>query len=150
MSTGSGYSSPSASPIIGGGSGIEGDGSQLGDRGRRRGRTRTHIGMQLDRHDAEGSSSGSGNGSASRDVFRIDNDEEEEINNVLADAILKRPESIRNGSFGSLRRKTSGNDARKGVVNLNEEQEAAAFLKQEDGWIRPPDLLPAPPSIETP
>ncbi|KAF7979324.1 hypothetical protein HWV62_42731 [Athelia sp. TMB] len=151
---GSGYSSPSASPIIGAGRGIEGDASPLGDRGRRRGRTRTHTATHMDRHDAEGSGSGSGNSNVSRDVFKGDDEEEEEFNNVLADAILKRPESIRNGSFGSLRRKTSGNDARKEVVSLNDEHAAAALLssaadqaKEEDGWIRPPDSRTTPSPV---
>ncbi|KZP18424.1 hypothetical protein FIBSPDRAFT_863667, partial [Athelia psychrophila] len=54
-SAGPGYSSSSASPIIGVGWGIEGAGSPLGDRGRRRGRTRTHTATQLGRHDPEGS-----------------------------------------------------------------------------------------------
>ncbi|KZP28053.1 hypothetical protein FIBSPDRAFT_947960 [Athelia psychrophila] len=143
--SGSGYSSPSASPVIVG-RGIEGDGSPLGDRGRRRGRARTHTASQLERHDGEGSGSGSGNSNGNgnsnggRDVFGADGEEEEEeINGVLADAILKRPESIRNGSFGSLRKKASGGEQRKGAVSLNEERGAAGHPKEEDGWVRPPD-----------
>lgn len=41
-----------------------------------------------------------------------DDDGEDEINNTLSDAILKRPESFQNSSFGGLR---------KNVVNLNED-----------------------------
>ncbi|KZP10175.1 hypothetical protein FIBSPDRAFT_872919, partial [Athelia psychrophila] len=57
-SAGLGYSSSSASPIIGVGWGIEGAGSPHGDRGRGRGRTHTHTATQLGRHDPEGSGSG--------------------------------------------------------------------------------------------
>ncbi|KZP08521.1 hypothetical protein FIBSPDRAFT_995451 [Athelia psychrophila] len=73
-STGSGSSSQSASPIIGVGRRVEGDGSPLGDCGRSRGRTCTRASMQLDRHDAE--RSGSGNSNADRDVFKDDDEKE--------------------------------------------------------------------------
>ncbi|KZP32114.1 hypothetical protein FIBSPDRAFT_552214 [Athelia psychrophila] len=57
-----------------------------GDRRHRHRRTHTHTAMQLDQHDAERS----GNGNAGRGISKADH--EEEINNMLADTILKRPE----------------------------------------------------------
>ncbi|KZP08561.1 hypothetical protein FIBSPDRAFT_261863 [Athelia psychrophila] len=104
--TRSGCSTLSASPIIAAG-GIEGDGSPLGDRGRRREQTRIRTATRLDRPDTEGVGSGSGNSNADRDVSKAD--EEEEVSNVLEDDILKGPESFQDGSLGSLRRKASGN-----------------------------------------
>lgn len=42
----------------------------------------------------------SGNNTEGRDVSKADDEEKEEIHNVMADAILKRPsESIRNGNW---------------------------------------------------
>lgn len=123
--------------------GMEGDGSPLGDRGQRRGRMRTRTATQRDR-DAEGGASG--------DVFDggEEEEEEEEFNDVLADAILKRPESIRNGSFRSLKRKTSAKETRKEQVNLNDDGVARATISagtpdDGDGWIRYPDVTPTPP-----
>ncbi|KZP10157.1 hypothetical protein FIBSPDRAFT_1051466 [Athelia psychrophila] len=72
-STGSGDSSPSASPIIGVGGGIEGGGFPLGNRGPGvGGRAPTAPATQLDQHDVEGN----GNSNAVRNVSK-GNDEED-------------------------------------------------------------------------
>ncbi|KZP06623.1 hypothetical protein FIBSPDRAFT_1053443 [Athelia psychrophila] len=82
------YSSPSASPIIGVGRGDLGQWLPDG-----RPRAPTAPATQMERHDAEGS--GIVNSDAGRDVSKAD-DKEEEISNLLADAIPKRPESTHN------------------------------------------------------
>ncbi|KZP18429.1 hypothetical protein FIBSPDRAFT_863676 [Athelia psychrophila] len=63
---------------------------------------------------------------------------------VLLDAVLKRLETFQNGIWGSPRRKTSGNEARKDLVSLNQDRGEGACRKEEDGWIKRPDS----PSVE--
>lgn len=51
------------------------------------------------------------------------------MNNALTDVILKRPET-RDGSFVSLRMKTSVNEQRKEAVSLNEDRVEARHCRR--------------------
>lgn len=62
-------------------------------------------------------------------------EDEEEMNDAIAAIIQKRTESIQKGGAGSLRRKSSGNKARKDPINLNEDRGEGVHRKAEDGWI---------------
>lgn len=68
-----------------------------------------------------------------------DADDEEEFSGLLADAILKRPESIRGGNFRAAKQEKEkgksggsanarGGEEKRGEVNLNE--------GEDDGWIK--------------
>lgn len=127
------------------------DGSPLGDRGRRTTRrTRTKTATQRDQ---DGSSIGdlpTGGGEG------VDGDgedeEEEEFSDILADAILKRPESIRDGSLRSMRKDSSRGKAthanengvgssKKEEVNLNDDVNFRGGREEDedvDGWIMGP------------
>lgn len=116
-------------------------GSPVGDRGRRRLRTRTAT-----QRDQDGQLTNETN----VDMLEINGgdeqqEEDEEFSGILADAILKRPESIRGGSSRVAKRVKEnaatedgsdgggmGKSLRKADVNLNE----VDTKEGEDGWIR--------------
>lgn len=114
---GSGTSSGAASPVVG-------NGSPIGDRGRRRTRIRTSTQRE---QEAENIEEGA--------LVDEDANDEDEFSGLLADAILKRPESMRGGKFRAAKQENekgkSGDDGgaigeeKRGEVNLN-----------DDGWIR--------------
>jgi hypothetical protein len=128
------------------------DGSPLGDRGRRATRrTRTKTATQRDQ---DGSFIGD-LPTGDRDGEGVDGDgedeeEEEEFSDILADAILKRPESIRDGSLRSMRKDSRGKaihanengvgSPKKEEVNLNGDGECRGGREDEDadGWIMGP------------
>lgn len=108
-----------------GGDGGDLNGSPLGDRGRRRVRTKTAT----QRDHMTGMSSGleahpAGQGG--------EVDEGGGFSDVLADAILKRPESMRDGSFRSLKNAKRGGEIGTGTtvgkaeVSLNDDVDMGA------------------------
>ncbi|KZP08992.1 hypothetical protein FIBSPDRAFT_874056, partial [Athelia psychrophila] len=79
-------------------------------------------------------------------LSKADDEEEREISNVMAGAIfLKRPESFRNGSLGRLRRKESGNEARKDLANLDEARGSAPTTRMRMDGSGPQTRFPSKP-----
>jgi hypothetical protein len=104
------------------------------------------------------SMTGDGDGEADGEDGVDEEEEQEEFSNLLADAILKRPESIRDGSLRAMRKDSRGKAAngnpleslQKGEVHLNgdgggepEEDEDG----QGDGWIREPFPSTSRPNV---
>jgi len=110
--------------------------------------------LLVDLTTGDGDVEGSGDGDAEGE-----DKEEEGFSGMLADAILKRPESIRDGSFRSMRKDSRGKLANgngnavggvnKGEINLNEDGDSGGEREEDedrdgDGWIRePPPANPA-------
>jgi hypothetical protein len=129
------------------------EGSPISDRGRRpKRRLRTKTATQRDQDGllAEDSTTGDGDGEGGVDGDGEDEEEEEEFSDMLADAILKRPESIRDGSLKSTKKDSRGKavhvdgtaakDLKKGEVNLNDHGNCGGEREGEDGdgWIMGP------------
>jgi hypothetical protein len=106
------------------------------------------------------STAGDGDGEDDGDDGEDEEEEQEEFSNLLADAILKRPESIRDGSLRAMRKDSRGKAAngngnppesfQKGEIHLNgdgggepEEDEDG----QGDGWIREPFSNTSRPNV---
>jgi len=147
------------------------DGSPLGDRGRRatKKRARTKTATQRDQDGLLFVDLGDGDVDGEGEEGLEEEDEEEqeqEFSDILADAILKRPESIRDGSFRSARKdssrgKLSTNSSgdvvgrlRKGDVSLDENEGGSGdggerdVEEDGDGWIRePPPVSDSRPVI---
>jgi hypothetical protein len=117
-------------------------------------RTRTKTATQRDQDGLllMDSTTGDGDGEEGGDEDEEDEeDEEEEFSNVLADAILKRPESIRDGSLRTMKRDGRGKtvnghvnaveSSQKGEVKLDGDGDGEPEEDEDghgDGWIREP------------
>jgi len=134
-------SSGSASPVL--------DGSPLGNRSRRSTRrVRTKTATQREDGQVLADSSCGGDADGEDGVQEEEEEEEEEagFSDILADAILKRPESIRDGSIGLTRKENGrgkacmvangkdGNRTGESEVSLNDH----GGEQDGDGWVREP------------